>query len=161
MRFLDYKSKIIDDRSKLVEQLRNFCRPLVFTNGCFDILHCGHLDYLTRSAALGKYLLVGVNDDNSVRRLNKDKGRPVNCLRDRIEVLAGLECIDCIGPFHEDTPLELIRLIQPDHLVKGGDWPTDEIIGGKLVSETGGQVHSLPLHYSHSTSELIHRIKNT
>jgi len=161
MRLLDYKGKILCDRSKLVEQLQNFCRPFVFTNGCFDILHRGHLDYLTRSAALGKCLIVGVNDDNSVRRLKKGEGRPVNGLHDRIEMLAGLECIDCVVPFHEDTPLELIQLVKPDHLVKGGDWPTEQIIGGSLVSKNGGQVHSIPFRYPHSTSELIRRIKNS
>ena len=161
MQDLDYRRKIICDRLKLVEHLTDIYRPLVFTNGCFDILHRGHLDYLTRAAAFGKGLIVGVNDDNSVRRLNKGEGRPVNCLRDRIEVLAGLECIDYVVPFHEDTPLELIKLIQPDHLVKGGDWPTDQIVGGNFVSTNGGRVHSLPVRYPLSTSKLIRRLRNT
>ena len=130
-----------------------------FTNGCFDILHRGHVDYLTRSAALGRFLLVGVNNDNSVRRLNKGAHRPFNLLDDRIAVLAGLECVDYVVPFHEDTPLELIQLVRPDHLVKGGDWQINQIIGGKFVSELGGQVHSLPFSYPHSTSELIRRIQ--
>ena len=161
MQDLDYTRKIICDRLKLVECLPDIYRPLVFTNGCFDILHRGHLDYLTRAATFGKCLIVGVNDDNSIRRLNKGEGRPVNRLRDRIAVLAGLGCIDYVVPFHEDTPLELIKLIQPDHLAKGGDWPTDQIVGGNFVLTNGGQVHSLPVQYPLSTSKLIRRLRNT
>jgi rfaE bifunctional protein nucleotidyltransferase chain/domain len=159
VQLLDYTDKIIFDRRQLAERLEDCPRPLVFTNGCFDILHRGHLDYLTRSAALGNFLLVGVNDDASVHRLNKGKDRPFNSLQDRIEILAGLECINCVAPFHEDTPLELIQLVRPDYLVKGGDWSTDQIVGNQFVSENGGHVHSLPFLYPHSTSEFIRRIQ--
>jgi rfaE bifunctional protein nucleotidyltransferase chain/domain len=158
---LDSTGKIIYSRSQLAERLPSLLRPLVFTNGCFDILHRGHVDYLTRSAALGRFLLVAVNDDDSARRLNKGKGRPFNTLDDRIAILAGLECIDCVVPFHEDTPLDLIQLVRPDHLVKGGDWPTNQIIGGEFVSQLGGQVHSVPVHYPHSTSKIIRQIRKT
>lgn len=154
-------NKIIYDRTQLAQQLSDLLRPLVFTNGCFDILHRGHVDYLTRSAALGRSLLVAVNDDDSSRRLNKGKDRPFNSLDDRIAVLASLECIDCVVPFHEDTPLNLIQLVRPNHLVKGGDWAINQIIGGEFVSQMGGQVHSLPFRYSYSTSKLIRRIRQT
>ena len=158
---MDSTGKIIYSRAQLAERLPDLLRPLVFTNGCFDILHRGHVDYLTRSAALGRFLLVAVNDDDSARRLNKGKDRPFNSLDDRIAVLAGLECIDCIVPFHEDTPLDLIQLVRPDHLVKGGDWPTNQIIGGEFVSQLGGQVHSIPFRYPHSTTKIIHQIRKT
>jgi rfaE bifunctional protein nucleotidyltransferase chain/domain len=155
---LDSNRKIIYNRTQLAERLPDLLRPLVFTNGCFDILHRGHVDYLSRSAALGRFLLVAVNDDASTRRLNKGKNRPFNSLDDRIAVLASLECIDCVVPFHEDTPLDLIRLVRPDHLVKGGDWPIKQIIGGEFVSQLGGQVHSVPFRYPHSTSKIIRQI---
>ena len=156
---MESTSKVIYSREQLAERLPNLPRPLVFTNGCFDILHRGHVDYLTRSATLGRFLLVAVNDDDSARRLNKGKDRPFNSLDDRIAVLAGLGCIDCVVPFHEDTPLNLIRLVRPDHLVKGGDWPTNQIIGGEFVSQLGGQVHSVPFRYPNSTSKIIRQIR--
>ena len=158
---MDSTGKIIYSREQLVERLPDLLRPLVFTNGCFDILHRGHVDYLTRSAALGRFLLVAVNDDDSARRLNKGKDRPFNSLDDRIAVLAGLECIDCVVPFHEDTPLDLIQLVRPNHLVKGGDWSTNQIIGGEFVSQIGGQVHSIPFRYPYSTSKIIYQIRKT
>ena len=154
-----FTDKIIKDRKNLAQRLHSFPRPMVFTNGCFDILHRGHVDYLTRSATFGSCLIVGVNDDGSVRRLNKGENRPINCLRDRMEVLAGLECVDWIVPFHEDTPLEIIKLLAPEQLVKGGDWPLEKIVGAKLVIENGGQVHSLQHSYPHSTTKLINQIK--
>jgi len=153
--------KIIYNREQLSERLPDLLRPLVFTNGCFDILHRGHVDYLARSAALGRFLLVAVNDDDSARRLNKGKDRPFNSLDDRIAILAALECIDCVISFHEDTPMDLIRLVQPDILVKGGDWPINQIIGGEFVSQLGGQVHSVPFRYPHSTSKIICQIRKT
>jgi len=156
---LVFTDKIIKDRKNLAQRLHSFPRPMVFTNGCFDILHRGHVDYLTRSATFGSCLIVGVNDDGSVRRLNKGENRPINCLRDRMEVLAGLECVDWIVPFHEDTPLDIIQLLAPEQLVKGGDWPVEKIVGAKLVIENGGQVHSLQHSYPHSTTKLINQIK--
>ena len=154
-----FTDKIIKDRKNLAQRLHRFPRPMVFTNGCFDILHRGHVDYLTRSATFGSCLIVGVNDDGSVRRLNKGENRPINCLRDRMEVLAGLECVDWIVPFHEDTPLDIIQLLAPEQLVKGGDWPVEKIVGAKLVIENGGQVHSLQHSHPHSTTKLINQIK--
>ena len=134
---------------------------LVFTNGCFDLLHPGHVDLLARARALGDGLLVGLNSDASVRRIKKDaKGpkRPLNSQAARAYVLAGLEAVDFVVVFDEDTPLELIRAVQPQVLVKGGDWTRDKIVGREVVEEAGGQVVSLPLLPGYSTTGLIARV---
>lgn len=134
-------------------------RPLVFTNGCFDLLHRGHVSYLEQAAALGAALLVGVNSDESVRLLGKGPGRPVNPLQDRMALLAALASVDRVVSYDDATPLALITRIKPDHLVKGGDWPLEKIVGGKAVTGWGGKVHSLQSRYRHSTSALIERIR--
>lgn len=152
--------KIIHDRGELAAALAGLNRPLVFTNGCFDILHRGHVAYLARAAALGGSLVVGVNSDGSVRRLNKSADRPFNTLEDRMAVLAALESVDLVVPFDEDTPAALIEAVQPDHLVKGGDWAVDEIVGADTVKRRGGQVHSIPFEFDRSTSALIERIRS-
>ncbi len=134
---------------------------LVFTNGCFDLLHPGHVDLLARARALGDGLLVGLNSDASVRRIKKDaKGpkRPLNSQAARSYVLAGLEAVDFVVIFEEDTPLELIRAVQPQVLIKGGDWVKDKIVGREVVEEAGGQVVSLPLLPGYSTTGLIARV---
>ncbi len=153
--------KIVHDAAQLDRLLASASldRPLVFTNGCFDILHRGHVSYLEQAAELGNTLIVGVNSDASVRRLNKHGRRPVNELEDRAAVLAALASVDLVVPFEEDTPLSLIAKIQPDHLVKGGDWPVDQIVGAEEVLRYGGQVHSIPIVYARSTTELIRRIR--
>jgi rfaE bifunctional protein nucleotidyltransferase chain/domain len=133
-------------------------RPLVFTNGCFDILHRGHVTYLAQARALGAVLVVGVNSDESVRRQNKAPDRPVNPLADRMAVLAALESVSLVVPFDEDTPLRLILELRPDVLVKGGDWPVDSIVGAQEVKGWGGQVHSIPFAYQRSTTALIKKI---
>jgi len=135
-------------------------RPIVFTNGCFDILHRGHVAYLQQAADLGKTLVIGVNSDASVHRLSKGEERPLNPLADRTAVLAALEAVDLVIAFEEDTPLELIRQIRPDHLVKGGDWTPDNIVGAEDVRSWGGKVHSIPFEYQRSTTELIKRIRS-
>ena len=157
---MNYLSKIISDSQQLVDLLPSISRPLVFTNGCFDILHRGHVDYLWRSASLGRSLIVAVNDDESARKLGKGSERPFNSIDDRIAVLASLECVDYVTSFHEATPLELIHIIKPDHLVKGGDWPKNKIVGGTFVSQLGGKVHSLQFLYKNSTTKLIYRIQS-
>jgi len=134
-------------------------RPLVFTNGCFDILHRGHVTYLDRARALGATLVVGVNTDASVRRLGKGEGRPINPLEDRLHVLAALEAVDLVTEFDEDTPLELILACRPDVLVKGGDWPIARIVGATEVTGWGGRVHSIAFEFDRSTSETIRRIR--
>ena len=143
----------------LDEWLAALPRPLVFTNGCFDILHRGHTAGLAQAAALGAALLVGVNSDPSVRLLNKGPGRPINSLPDRMAVLAALSAVDGVIAYDQPTPLELIQQVKPDHLVKGGDWSVGEIIGGKEVIAWGGKVHSLKFQFQHSTSALIERIR--
>jgi len=134
-------------------------RPLVFTNGCFDILHRGHATYLAQARALGAALVVGVNSDDSVRRQNKAPDRPINPLADRMAVLAALESVSLVVPFDEDTPLNLILALRPDVLVKGGDWPVASIVGAAEVKAWGGQVHSIPFTYQRSTTALIEKIR--
>lgn len=132
-------------------------RRLVFTNGCFDLLHPGHCDLLARCKALGDLLLVAVNSDESVARL-KGPSRPVTPLAERMFVLAHLACVDLVTSFHEDTPCEILGETLPDILVKGGDWPVERIVGRDLVSARGGRVVSLPLLPGFSTTETIARI---
>lgn len=136
-------------------------RPIVFTNGCFDVLHRGHVAYLEEARGLGASLVVGVNTDESVQRLNKGPDRPVNPLDDRMAVLAALESVSLVVPFGDDTPLELIRQLRPDHLVKGGDWQPDQIVGGDIVRSYGGQVHSIPFQFDRSTTDLLRRIRDS
>jgi rfaE bifunctional protein nucleotidyltransferase chain/domain len=134
-------------------------RPLVFTNGCFDILHRGHVTYLAQARALGASLLMGVNSDASVKRLGKGDDRPVNCLEDRMAVLAALECVSLVTWFDEDTPLKLILACTPDILVKGGDWTMDAIVGATEVLAWGGKVHSIPFLHARSTTALLAKIR--
>ena len=148
---------ISDTSSPLLSKLP---RPLVFTNGCFDILHRGHVSYLEEAAQLGNSLLVAVNTDSSVRRQNKGTDRPINPLDDRLALLAALQSVDLVIPFDSDTPLELIQMIKPDILVKGGDWPIEQIVGAQEVINNGGEVHSIRFRYQRSTSDLINRIRS-
>jgi len=130
----------------------------VFTNGCFDLLHRGHVDYLVRARSLGDVLVVGVNTDASVRRL-KGSGRPVTTEEDRAIVLAALEAIDAVTLFHEDTPRELIAGLRPDVLVKGGDYTVSEVVGRDEVEAAGGRVVILPLTPGRSTTALLETIR--
>ncbi len=141
--------------------ISGFDRPLVFTNGVFDILHRGHVAYLHSAAALGASLVVGINSDASVKRLGKGVERPFNTLAERAMVLAALGCVDGVVPFDQDTPLELIMQIQPEALVKGGDWKIEDIAGGREVQSRGGSVHSIPFEYPTSTTSLIEKIRNS
>ncbi|MGA7948719.1 MAG: D-glycero-beta-D-manno-heptose 1-phosphate adenylyltransferase [Thiobacillaceae bacterium] len=134
-------------------------RPRVFTNGCFDILHRGHVSYLAQARALGACLIVGVNTDASVHRQNKGSNRPINTLSDRMAVLAALESVSLVVPFDEDTPLNLILAIRPEVLVKGGDWPVEDIVGSRELMGWGGQVHSIPFLYQQSTTALLNKIR--
>ena len=130
---------------------------VVFTNGCFDLLHPGHVDYLQRARALGTCLIVGLNSDTSMQRI-KGPLRPITDQQSRALVLAGLASVDYIIVFVEDTPHSLITAIQPDILVKGGDWPVDQIVGRDVVQARGGQVLSLPVLTGYSTTGIIERI---
>lgn len=152
--------KIIDAQS-LSSRLARLERPLVFTNGCFDILHRGHATYLEQARNLGASLLVAVNSDASVKRQNKGVDRPLNSLEDRMAVLASLACVDAVMSFDDDTPLALIKAVLPDILVKGGDWAVADIVGGDVVTEHGGSVHSIPFQHDRSTTALIERIRAT
>ena len=143
----------------LAERLAGVSRPLVFTNGCFDILHRGHVTYLAQARALGNSLLVAVNGDASVRRLGKGDDRPLNPLADRMAVLAALECVTLVTWFDEDTPLARILDARPDVLVKGGDWPVEKIVGYREVIAWGGTVHSIPFIHERSTTALMDKIR--
>jgi rfaE bifunctional protein nucleotidyltransferase chain/domain len=156
----DPASRILD-RAQLV---RRFGRPrdetVVFTNGCFDILHRGHVAYLFAARALGDRLVIGVNTDASVRRL-KGSGRPVVQEHDRAFVLAGLGCVDAVTLFDEDTPAQLIAALLPDVLVKGGDYVPDNVVGRHDVEAAGGRVVIIPFVEGRSTSSLLHRIRES
>lgn len=142
-------------------RLARIARPLVFTNGVFDILHRGHVDYLARARALGASLLVAVNSDASARALGKGADRPVNLLEDRLAVMAALESVTLVTWFEQETPLELILAAKPDVLVKGGDWKPGAIVGAKEVTAWGGAVHSISLVPGRSTTSTIERIRGT
>ncbi len=131
---------------------------IVFTNGCFDILHCGHVTYLAQARQLGDMLVVGLNSDDSVRRL-KGPQRPVNPQDARALVLAALEMVDYVVLFEEDTPYNIIAKVQPDILVKGGDYQTDNIVGADIVRARGGQVLTIPFVEGFSTTSIIHNLK--
>ncbi len=135
-------------------------RPLVFTNGCFDVLHRGHVTYLAQARALGFSMVVGVNSDASVRRQGKGDDRPINSELDRMAVLAALESVSLVIKFDEDTPLNLILACKPDILVKGGDWKPENIVGSKEVKIWGGSVHSIPFLHERSTTALLKKIRS-
>jgi D-beta-D-heptose 7-phosphate kinase / D-beta-D-heptose 1-phosphate adenosyltransferase len=151
------KVKEKDDLCEILERLKAEGKRVVFTNGCFDLLHIGHLRYLEKAKALGDILIVGVNSDASIQRL-KGSGRPVLPLEERMELLSGLECVDYVVSFDEPTPLELITVLKPHILVKGGDWSKETIVGKEVVESLGGEVVALPFIEGNSTSQLIETI---
>jgi rfaE bifunctional protein nucleotidyltransferase chain/domain len=155
---LSFEAKICDP-ARFGERARALARPLVFTNGVFDILHRGHVTYLAEARALGQSLAVALNSDASARRLGKGDDRPVNTLEDRLAVIAALESVALVTWFDEDTPIERIVACRPDHLAKGGDWATDKIVGAKEVVGWGGKVHSIPFRHDRSTTQLLSRIR--
>ncbi len=134
-------------------------RPLVFTNGCFDILHRGHVTYLAQARALGASMVVALNTDDSVRRLGKAEDRPINLLEDRLAVMASLESVSLVTWFDEDTPIRRILECRPDVLVKGGDWPVDKIVGAGEVLGWGGRAVSIPFLFERSTTATLARIR--
>jgi rfaE bifunctional protein nucleotidyltransferase chain/domain len=153
-----FEAKLCDPAA-LVARVAALPRPLVFTNGVFDILHRGHVTYLAQARALGASLVLGVNSDASVRRLGKGGDRPINALADRCAVLAALASADLVTWFEEDTPLALILACRPDVLVKGGDWKVADIVGAAEVQGWGGAVHSIPFEHERSTTALLSRIR--
>ncbi|WP_199155418.1 D-glycero-beta-D-manno-heptose 1-phosphate adenylyltransferase [Chromobacterium sp. ASV23] len=144
---------------QLADKLAALPRPLVFTNGCFDILHRGHVTYLAQARALGASLVLGLNTDASVKRLGKGDDRPINNEYDRAAVLAALESVSLVTWFDADTPAELIEQVQPDVLVKGGDWSVDKIVGSAQTLARGGQVHSIPFLFDTSTTKTLNKIR--
>lgn len=157
---IDAMAKILDKDALIQERqrLRSQGKRLVFTNGCFDLLHPGHVRYLREARSLGDALVVALNSDRSVRVL-KGEGRPILNEAERAEVISALEAVDYVVVFDEETPRELIKDVLPDVLVKGGDWTLDEIIGREEVEAAGGAVRALPYVEGSSTSDIIERIK--
>ncbi|WP_291322719.1 D-glycero-beta-D-manno-heptose 1-phosphate adenylyltransferase [Desulfonatronospira sp.] len=155
---MNSKNKIISIQG-FADHMQNLQgQTIVFTNGCFDILHAGHVDYLERARLLGDLLVVGINSDGSVKRIKPNQNRPVNAVADRARVLAGLGCVDYVLIFDEDTPYRLIQRVRPQVLVKGGDWPLDRIVGRDIVQGLGGEVQSIPLTPGYSTTGILDRI---
>lgn len=152
-----FENKILNP-DDLVNKLEIAKHPLVFTNGCFDILHRGHVTYLAQAKSLGVTLVVALNTDESVKRLGKGNDRPINSLSNRMAVVASLEMVDYVTYFNEDTPLELILKIKPDILVKGGDWEINSIVGSREVLAYNGHVYSIPFLYDTSTTALVNKI---
>jgi rfaE bifunctional protein nucleotidyltransferase chain/domain len=134
-------------------------RPLVFTNGVFDLLHRGHVTYLAQARELGAALVVALNGDASARRLGKGAGRPVNALEDRMALVAALGAVDAVTWFDDDTPAALIEALRPEVLVKGGDWPADKIVGARETLARGGRVVSIPFEHQRSSTALLEKIR--
>ena len=153
-----FENKIVAP-GDLPDRLAQLPRPLVFTNGCFDILHRGHVTLLAQARTLGAAMVVALNSDASVKRLGKGDDRPVNTLADRLAVMAALECVSLVTWFDEDTPIARILDCRPDVLVKGGDWPVEKIVGNREVTGWGGQVVSIPFIHQKSTTALLEKIR--
>ena len=156
---IDFEHKLCT-RAEFAARAAALPHPLVFTNGCFDVLHRGHVTYLAQARALGAALVVGVNSDASVKRLGKGDDRPLNTQQDRMAVLAALQSVALVVAFDEDTPLDLILACRPEVLVKGGDWTPDAIVGGREVQAWGGTVHSIPFLHQRSTTALLNKIRS-
>lgn len=156
--FLNEKILNNDTLEGVLTRWRLKDRSIVFTNGCFDILHRGHIDYLMRAADLGKQLIVGINSDASVRRL-KGEHRPINDENSRKQVIASLFFVSAVVIFDEDTPYELIKKVQPDVLVKGGDYKPEQVVGADIVQARGGQVRILDFVEGYSTTAIEKRIR--
>jgi len=154
------KDLTLDELLEQFAQERRNGRRIVFTNGCFDLLHPGHIRTLEEARALGDVLIVGINSDASVREL-KGRGRPVFPMKERAEVLAALECVDAVVIFDEPTPRELIAKLLPDVLVKGGDWADDQIVGREEVEAAGGRVVSVPVLPGYSTTALLQKVRES
>ncbi|MDR1276299.1 MAG: adenylyltransferase/cytidyltransferase family protein [Candidatus Accumulibacter sp.] len=154
----EFESKIVTPDA-ILARLADWPRPLVFTNGCFDLLHRGHVTLLAQARALGASLLVALNSDASVKRLGKGAERPINALADRMAVVAALGCVSAVTCFDEDTPIARIVECRPDVLVKGGDWPVDRIVGAREVAGWGGKTVSIPFLHVTSTTALIEKLR--
>ncbi len=151
------KIKELSEAKKEIDNLKSQNKKIVFTNGCFDILHVGHTRYLQAARELGDCLIVAVNTDRSVKSI-KGPGRPVLKQEERTEILAALESVDLVVIFDQNNPLKVIKYLMPDVLVKGGDWKEDDIIGADVVKKAGGKVQSIPFTSGYSSSQIIKRI---
>jgi rfaE bifunctional protein nucleotidyltransferase chain/domain len=145
----------------LSRRVPGLARPLVFTNGVFDLLHRGHVTCLARARELGASLVVALNSDVSAKRLAKGPERPLNPLADRMAVVAALSAVDLVTWFEDDTPLQLVLDVRPDILVKGGDWKPEAIVGAKEVLSWGGTVHAIPFEHARSTTALVEKLRLT
>jgi len=156
---MNYLSKIKkrEEAKKIISELRSKGKRIVFTNGCFDIIHVGHVRYLNEAKKIGDFLIVAINSDSSVKSI-KGENRPITDERARAEIIAALEFVDMVIIFSEDTPYSLIKEIQPDILVKGGDWKEEEIVGADIVKERGGKVLTIPYVSGYSTTSIIEKI---
>ena len=158
---MDHRDKIMGPEKAAAKaaSVRQNGGRVVFTNGCFDILHAGHVRYLAQARAMGDFLVLGLNSDQSVKSLGKGADRPLVPQEQRAEVMAALASVDAVVIFDRETPAELIETVKPDILVKGGDWPVESIVGADFVLAAGGQVHSIPLVGGLSTTALAKRIR--
>ena len=155
-----FEQKIVAPE-ELAQAIAQLPRPLVFTNGCFDILHRGHVSYLAQARDLGASMILALNTDASVKRQGKGDDRPINSLDNRMAVCASLQSVDLVTYFDEDTPFDLIELVKPDILVKGGDWTPENIVGAQETLARGGQVHSIPFLHQTSTTQTLAKIRQS
>ncbi len=154
MRLIKNKIKSPKKLKKIITRLKKRGFKVAFTNGCFDILHYGHVSYLEKAKRLADILIVALNSDGSVKRI-KGKARPVMKLRNRMRIIAALECVDFVTSFNQSTPLEVIKLLKPDILIKGGDWSQDSIVGKDIVNSYGGNVATIPYIKGQSSTKFI------
>ncbi|MFH1339576.1 MAG: D-glycero-beta-D-manno-heptose 1-phosphate adenylyltransferase [Candidatus Omnitrophota bacterium] len=160
MRLIQKKIKTAGALKKIIPGLKKQGKTIAFTNGCFDILHSGHVSYLQEAKKLADVLIVAVNSDGSVKRI-KGRGRPVIKLKDRMWAVAALESVDFVTYFEQDTPLKIIKLLKPDILFKGKDWSKNKIVGKEVVESYGGRIMTLPYIKGQSSSKIINRIEKT
>jgi len=152
------KKKNFTEIKNIVNELKKKEKKIVFTNGCFDILHAGHIKLLKKAKELGDVLIVGINKDKSIKKL-KGKSRPIMDEKQRIEIISAIEFVDYVVPFGQITPEKLIRILKPDIIVKGGDYKKDEVIGKDIVEKNGGKVYIFPFLKNISTTKIINKIK--
>jgi len=160
VRLIQKKIKTAGALKKIIPGLKKQGKTIAFTNGCFDILHSGHVSYLQEAKKLADVLIVAVNSDGSVKRI-KGRGRPVIKLKDRMWAVAALESVDFVTYFEQDTPLKIIKLLKPDILFKGKDWSKNKIVGKEVVKSYGGRIMTLPYIKGQSSSKIINRIEKT
>ena len=157
MRLIKTKIQSSNELKNIILRLKRQGKKVAFTNGCFDILHFGHINYLERAKRTADILVVAVNSDSSIKKI-KGNARPVTGLKERIGIIAALECVDFVTSFSQDTPLQIIKLLKPDILIKGADWSKNEIVGKEAIESSGGSVITLPYIKGYSSSRIINKI---